>query len=132
VIVNGEIRRDPHADEIVPVAGPRDEAAPAGGGLIRRIAPSKGSALSGFVGIAEMVFAPQSAQARREVQEQRHSSRANPSPTDPPDEDPAADESRVAACGRRGTPFSGVIVLSPRPCDPPPGDEEFPPPLGMG
>lgn len=110
--MSGEIRRASGADGIVPAASRSDDQAPSGGGVFRRIAP-EGSALSGLVGIADMLYAPSREPARQEIQRQRHVGQDTPAPTDPSDEDDAADEGRVAAPGRRGTPFSGYIVLRP-------------------
>jgi hypothetical protein len=111
--MSGEIRRAPDADGVVPAVSRSDDQAPSGGGAFRRIAP-EGSALSGLVGIADMLYAPRREAARQEIQRQRHVGQDTPAPTDPPGEDTAAaDEGRVAASGRRGTPFSGYIVLRP-------------------
>lgn len=110
--MSGEIRRAPGADGIVPAVSRSDEPAPLGGGVFRRIAP-EGSALAGLVGIADTLYAPSREAARQELQRQRHVGQGASAPTDPPDEEAAATEGRVAASGRRGTPFSGYIVLRP-------------------
>jgi len=98
-------------------AGPLNEEPPPSGGVFRRLAPSEGSALVGAFGVVETVFAPAHEQARADLERQRITGARQPSATDPPGDDEDPGENRVAAPGRRGTPFSGVVVIR----RPPPG-----------
>jgi hypothetical protein len=102
-------RRAPGGD---PGRGPYgDETAPPGGGIFRRIAPSGNSSLVAAFSVLEGVFAPAAKQARDEIQRQRVAGVRNPSDTDPPAPDGDSPEPRVVAQGRRGTPFSGTILI---------------------
>lgn len=90
----------------------RDETAPEGGGIFRRIAPSSGSALAGALSAVEGVFLPGASATREELERQKLAGARNPSDTDPPnDADDGASAPRVVSPGRPHTPFSGSVVL---------------------
>lgn len=109
--MSGEIRRAPGSDGVVRSTGPSDEAPAPGGGVFRRLAPREGSGLGVMLSGLDLVFAPNHQQAREEIQRQRTAGARAPSDTDPPGDDDGPAEGRVAAAGRRGTPFSGYIVI---------------------
>lgn len=112
--MSGEIRRAPDADDPAAARGIRDEVPPSGSGLFRRLAPREGSSVSVVMSGLDLAFAPSHRNARDEVQRQRTAGARDPSDTDPPGDGEHAEEGRVAAPGRRGTPFSGFIVLRRR------------------
>jgi hypothetical protein len=66
-----------------------DEVMPTGGGVMRGLGAALGD-LGGVFSAVEMVFAPNAARARKELERQRVIGQPVPSPADPPVLDPEA------------------------------------------